>query len=584
MNSLSNGETFKLVANPNAGHDFVNWSDGFTEISSESFLSLSFEADTYSIYKAKFNNNLDNTIEEFKDALEVEGEVDSILDGSDALDNALGTAEDEVDNILDGGDELDNALDTVEDEIDNILDGSEIDNSLDALEDAATNIEDEIDDLLSSDNIEDEVNEKIESLEVVYMFGSKPEKGGARFLNTDSVSIGIFEGDTYSPISDEEEVENNIFLSGVVAGYGTVDPSDYLDKVIWMRVFNNMGDTFYIRDTSWPKFQNVTIDEYGRLGRDFSINGNTVPSDIVISPLGNQGVNIITNDGINGEGLSLNFSGVVAGLDNALVDALMASRDAAIAERDAAIAEREAAILERDAAIAERDARPTLESYNALQAESASKHSLEEIRDLRPGSKMIRVIDNKVNLSMVIEESDDLNSWNEGSTMSMEIPVEEGSNAKFYRFKMNDSESESSDGYANSVFSIVEGSYTWEEATVDAESRGGRLAVIKSSEVNDRLKAQLNNMFLPYLWIGLYNENGWKWVYGPELTFSNWDLGEPNGGSSQKYAHIWGDDNLVDYDTTARPKYSWNDVYLSYIPGLGGLQGYLLEIPQNISE
>ena len=43
---------------------------------------------------------------------------------------------------------------------------------------------------------------------------------------------------------------------------------------------------------------------------------------------------------------------------------------------------------------------------------------------------------------------------------------------------MNDSESESSDGYANSVFSIVEGSYTWEEAKADAESRGGRLAVL----------------------------------------------------------------------------------------------------------
>ena len=39
------------------------------------------------------------------------------------------------------------------------------------------------------------------------------------------------------------------------------------------------------------------------------------------------------------------------------------------------------------------------------------------------GSKIIEAIDNKIILSMVIEESDDLNSWNEGSTMSIEILV-----------------------------------------------------------------------------------------------------------------------------------------------------------------
>ena len=641
LNLLYNGENFILSAIPETGHDFVNWSDGYSEISSEKSLYLSYTADTYSVYKAKFSNNLDNAIDEFNDA--------------------LSDVEDEVDSIIDGSDDLDNSLDTVEDEIDNILDSSNIDNSLDALEDAATNIEDEIDDLLSSDNIEDEVDEEIESLEVVYMFGSKPEKGGARFLNTDSVSLGIFEGDIYSPISEEEEVENNIFLSGVVAGYGTVDPSDYLDKVIWMRVFNNLGDTFYIRDTSWPKFQNVTVDEYGRLGRDFTINGGTAPSDIVISPLGNQGVNIITNDGINGEGLSLNFSGVVSGLDNALVDALMASRDAAIAERDAAnndlvaaiaerdaaiaerdaanndlvaaISERDTAILERDAAIAdyyaavtdyavvvaqtandydaltialadavaerdaaiiERDSRPTRESYNLLQAESENKHSLEEIRDLRPGSKMIQVIDNKINLSMVIEESDDLNSWNEGSTMNMEIPIEEGSNKKFYRFKMNDSESESSDGYANSVFSIVEGGYTWHEAKVDAESRGGRLAVL-STEMSEIRALNIINQFDGPLWIGLTDEETegeYKWINGESLTYSNWWNGFPSNSSLENYVHInWINRNDVIWynGPYQQDQRRWNDASHND-PNVGPIdpnyqgnhnysRGYLLEVP-----
>ena len=38
------------------------------------------------------------------------------------------------------------------------------------------------------------------------------------------------------------------------------------------------------------------------------------------------------------------------------------------------------------------------------------------------------------------------------------------------------------DSYDNSTFSIVEGEYSWEEARVDAESRGGRMAVLDSTQ------------------------------------------------------------------------------------------------------
>ncbi|MFL2847891.1 MAG: TonB-dependent receptor plug domain-containing protein [Coraliomargaritaceae bacterium] len=138
--------------------------------------------------------------------------------------------------------------------------------------------------------------------------------------------------------------------------------------------------------------------------------------------------------------VSVSPPGPTIEIDKVFLDALVASIDAVIGERDAAIAE--------------RDARPTMESYDLLQTELASKYSLEEIGDLRLGSKIIDVIDNKINLSVIIEESNDLNSWNEGSTMSMEIPVEEGSNNKFYRFKMNDSESESIDGDPDSIYTF----------------------------------------------------------------------------------------------------------------------------------
>lgn len=250
------------------------------------------------------------------------------------------------------------------------------------------------------------------------------------------------------------------------------------------------------------------------------------------------------------------------------------------------VAERDAAIEERDIAIAERDARPTRESYDALQAESASKHSLEEIRDLRPGSKMIQVLDNMVNISMIIEESDDLDSWNEGSTMSIEIPIEEGSNKKFYRFKMDD--------YTNSVFSIIEGGYTWHEAKVDAESRGGRLAVL-STEMSEIRASNVINQFDGPLWIGLTDEETegvYKWVNGESLSYSNWWNGFPSNSQLENHVHInWvnRDDAIWYNGPYQKDQRRWNDAPFND-PNVGPIdpdyqvhhsysRGYLLEVP-----
>ena len=58
------------------------------------------------------------------------------------------------------------------------------------------------------------------------------------------------------------------------------------------------------------------------------------------------------------------------------------------------------------------------------------------------------------------------------------------------------------------TFSIVSGTFTWAEAKADAESRGGRLAVL-----NTQVKIDAANSYLgtlgngwPNLWIGLTNE------------------------------------------------------------------------------
>ena len=56
-------------------------------------------------------------------------------------------------------------------------------------------------------------------------------------------------------------------------------------------------------------------------------------------------------------------------------------------------------------------------SYAFLQNDSSSAtlYSLEEIKDLRPGSTMIEIHDGQATLTMEVEESDDLGVWTNGS-------------------------------------------------------------------------------------------------------------------------------------------------------------------------
>ena len=91
-------------------------------------------------------------------------------------------------------------------------------------------------------------------------------------------------------------------------------------------------------------------------------------------------------------------------------------------------------------------------------------------------------------------------------------------------------------------FTIVEGSFTWHEAKADAESRGGRLAVLDTQEKIDEVNAYLENLGS---WDNLYiggsdseNEGEWKWVDGTDITVFNWVDGEPNNNGDEDYLEI----------------------------------------------
>ena len=88
-----------------------------------------------------------------------------------------------------------------------------------------------------------------------------------------------------------------------------------------------------------------------------------------------------------------------------------------------------------DAIIAERDARPTQASYDAVVAERDAKLSIEQVKDLRPGSTMLEVFGNQATVQLQMEESFDLQTWEDtGTPATMTIPSD--TDTKFFRFKM----------------------------------------------------------------------------------------------------------------------------------------------------
>ena len=115
-------------------------------------------------------------------------------------------------------------------------------------------------------------------------------------------------------------------------------------------------------------------------------------------------------------------------------------------------------------------------------------------------------------------------------------------------------------------FEIVEGAFSWEDAKLDAESRGGTLAILdteeKMTQAYDYLMTEFNYWSQNDLWIGLTDEvteGQWKWLDGTDLTYSNWygnsDGSEPNNGSGiEHYAAIFrNDQNFHQFG-------EWNDL------------------------
>ena len=79
-------------------------------------------------------------------------------------------------------------------------------------------------------------------------------------------------------------------------------------------------------------------------------------------------------------------------------------------------------------------------------------------------------------------------------------------------------------------FQIVKGSFSWNSAIADAESKGGRLATFASQGEWDIAISNLgDNPFNDFkaVWIGLIKNDQWAWLDDSEFDFDRWASGEP---------------------------------------------------------
>ena len=71
--------------------------------------------------------------------------------------------------------------------------------------------------------------------------------------------------------------------------------------------------------------------------------------------------------------------------------------------------------------------------YSALSQDLLSRQ-----KDLRIDSKISSVANDIATLQVVLEESEDLDSWTERQTIDLKVPLQDGETTKFFRYKMAD--------------------------------------------------------------------------------------------------------------------------------------------------
>ena len=140
---------------------------------------------------------------------------------------------------------------------------------------------------------------------------------------------------------------------------------------------------------------------------------------------------------------------------------------------------RDTAESQRDIAETERDARPTQAAYDAVVAERNARLTESEVRDLRLGSSMLEVVDGDASINIELEATDNLGitspTWTpvpeskvvinpnfQSGKIKIDVKADDAYNSgvRFFRFKMNDSDS------SNKDFNLSIGESEYDEAAI----------------------------------------------------------------------------------------------------------------------
>jgi alpha-tubulin suppressor-like RCC1 family protein len=126
-------------------------------------------------------------------------------------------------------------------------------------------------------------------------------------------------------------------------------------------------------------------------------------------------------------------------------------------------------------------------------------------------------------------------------------------------------------------YQIVSGSFTWEQAKADAETRGGHLVTITSPVERAMLYGSFAELASGAIrpWLGgtdKDNEGNWRWITGETWEYTYWHPEEPNNYSNLQH-YLWSG-----WGTASEQK--WDDWYPtaeSITPTEQGPNGYVLE-------
>jgi formylglycine-generating enzyme required for sulfatase activity len=142
-----------------------------------------------------------------------------------------------------------------------------------------------------------------------------------------------------------------------------------------------------------------------------------------------------------------------------------------------------------------------------------------------------------------------------------ENPINLSVNLEGITLILSDPDSDS-DGLADSFemgylrYEMITGSFSWDDAKADAESRGGHLATIASA-VEWTASSEAAGPSFPQgdfvydFWIGGLRPSGdaakpWEWITGETWSYNRWLPKEPDAGTGQHEGHLYVESGGVD--------------------------------------